>query len=269
MSSLKGMAMKPRISAALFAALFSALSYSTAFAQVQTGPARAGAPASNPTVIVGTVQDSSSRPLAGAAVTIRTGNDSSLVTGTLTDESGKFRIEGLAPGAYNVRVAYLGFKGSERKVTVSPQALIANLGTVKLATDVIAVEAITAEGIRSAVTVGVDRNVYNTKNMPAASGGTTTDLLRNVPELDVDIDGNVKLQGSQSVALHINGRPSPMRGEALKNFLQMMPADRVERVEVVPNPSAKYDPEGIAGIVNIVLKDNLDLGLSGSFSMNA
>ena len=254
---------------ALFAALFSILFYSTAFAQVPTAPARGGAPAPNPTVIVGTVQDSSSRPLAGAAVTIRAGNDSSLVTGTLTDEAGKFRIEGLAPGAYHVRVAYLGFKGSERTVTLSPQSLVANLGTVKLATDVIAVEAITAEGIRSAVTVGVDRNVYNTKNMPAASSGTTTDLLRNVPELDVDIDGNVKLQGSQSVALHINGRPSPMRGEALKNFLQMMPADRVERVEVVPNPSAKYDPEGIAGIVNIVLKDNLDLGLSGSFSMNA
>lgn len=260
--------MKPRLLAVLWAVVFSILSFDGAQAQVQVGPAR-GAAAQNPTAIVGTVQDSASRPLVGAAVTIRTVSDSSLVTGTLTDGSGKFRIEGLAHGTYEVHASYLGYKALERQVTLSAQALVANLGSMKLATDVIAVEGVTADALRSNVTVAVDRNVYTTKNMPAAAGGTTTDLLRNVPELDVDIDGNVKLQGSQSVALHINGRPSPMRGDALKNFLQMLPADRVDRVEVVPNPSAKYDPEGIAGIVNIVLKDNMDLGLSGSFGMSA
>jgi outer membrane receptor protein involved in Fe transport len=258
-----------RTYAAAAAAFLSILTFSTAQAQLPgAAPVRPGGVQQNPTAIVGTVQDSANRPLSGAAITIRAGGDSSLVTGTLTDQAGKFRIEGLSNGMYHVRVSYLGFKGFERDVTLAPQSLIANMGTLKLATDVIAVEGVTAEGIRSAVTVGVDRNVYTTKNMPAASSGTTTDLLRNVPELDVDVDGNVKLQGSQSVALHINGRPAPMRGDALKNFLQMMPANRVERVEIVPNPSAKYDPEGIAGIVNIVLKDNLDLGTSGSFGMN-
>ena len=260
--------MKTRIPTATLAVLMNVLMVGIAAAQTQPGPSRGAAPV-NPTAIVGTVQDSSSRPLLGAAVTIRTDKDSALVTGTLTDASGKFRIEGLAHGTYNVRVAYLGYAAAERSVTLSPQALVANLGSVTLAMDAIAVEGVTAEALRSSVTVGVDRNIYTAKNMPAASGGTATDLLRNVPELDVDIDGNVKLQGSEGVAVHVNGRPSPMRGEALKNFLQMLPADRVERIEVVPNPSAKYDPEGIAGIVNIVLKDNLDLGLSGSFGMSA
>jgi outer membrane receptor protein involved in Fe transport len=113
----------------------------------------------------------------------------------------------------------------------------------------------------------IDRTIYSTRSMPvASSGGTATDVLRNVPELQVDVDGNVTMQGSQSVAIHINGRPTPIRGEALRNYLQQLPAARIERVEVVPNPSAKYDPEGMAGIVNIVLKDDLGLGLSGSVS---
>ena len=213
-------------------------------------------------------RNSAARPLSGAAITIKAGSDQATLTGTLADKKGKFRVEGLAVGKYQLRISYIGYKVREVAVELTAQAPVASIGSIKLATDVIAVEGVTASALRSAVTVDVDRNIYSTKNMPAAAGGNTTDLLRNVPELDVDIDGNVKLQGSQSVALHINGRPAPMRGEALKNFLQMLPANRVDRVEIVPNPSAKYDPEGIAGIVNIVLKDNVDLGLSGSFSLN-
>lgn len=230
---------------------------------------RPATPAGPTTAILGSVSDSSGRPLAGAAVTIRATSDATLVTGTLTGQSGRFRVEGLAAGAYHVRIGYIGHKTAERAVTLSPGSAIANLGAVRLVTDVIEMSAVTAEALRSGVTVGIDRNIYSTKNMPAATTGSATELLRNVPELDVDIEGNVKLQGSQSVALHINGRPAPMRGEALRNFLQMMPANRIDRVEVVPNPSAKYDPEGIAGIVNIVLKDNIDLGLSGSFGLTA
>lgn len=259
--------MKARFQTIFSAGVFSLISAGSAWAQIPT--ARPAGPAATPTAIVGTVADSAGRALSGAAVTIKNSDASSIVTGTLTDSKGKFRIEGLSQGKYVVHVSYLGHKATQTPIELTPQALTANLSTVRLATDVIAVEGVTAEALRSAVTVGVDRNVYSTKNMPAASGGSTTDLLRNVPELDVDVDGNVKLQGSQSVALHINGRPSPMRGEALKNFLQSMPANRVDRVEIVPNPSAKYDPEGIAGIVNIVLKEGVDLGTSGSFSLNA
>ncbi|HET9441459.1 MAG TPA: TonB-dependent receptor [Longimicrobiales bacterium] len=219
--------------------------------------------------IMGMVRADSAGPaLAGAAITIRTAGDSALVTGGITDNAGRFRLEGLPPGNYRVHVSYLGYKSVNLTASITPAAS-ANLGTISLKTDVIALEGVTAETQRSAVTVQVDRTVYNTKEMPAASGGNTTDLLRNIPELDVDIDGNVKLQGSQSVAVHLNGRPAPLRGEALKNFLQSMPANRIDKVEIIPNPSAKYDPEGIAGILNIVTKENLDLGLSGSLSLNA
>ncbi|MGH7507740.1 MAG: TonB-dependent receptor plug domain-containing protein, partial [Longimicrobiales bacterium] len=108
-----------------------------------------------------------------------------------------------------------------------------------------------------------------TKSMPIASIGTAIDVLRAVPELEVDVNDNVKLRGNQPVAVHLNGRPAPLRGEQLANFLNQLPGNRIERVEVMPNPSAKHDPEGMGGIVNIVLQDDLDLGLSGSLSANA
>lgn len=261
--------MKPGSSAVLTALL---LTFATShFVSAQTPPQ--GTPGARPAgagSIVGIVRaDSAGPPLAGAAVTIRAARDSALVTGGITDDGGRFRIDGLTPGNYLVRVSYIGYKPANLAAAITPAAPAANLGPIRMQTDVIALEGVTAEAQRSAVTVQIDRTVYNTKEMPVASGGNTTDLLRNIPELDVDMDGNVKLQGSQSVAIHLNGRPAPLRGEALKNFLQSMPANRIDKVEVIPNPSARYDPEGIAGILNIVTKEDLDLGLSGSVSLHA
>lgn len=261
--------MKPRLAAMFAALILMFISATFAVAQNPQAPG-AGARPSFPGSISGVVRADSTGPvLSGAAVSIRTASDSALVTGGLTDNAGRFRIDGLPPGNYRVRISYIGYKPLVVDAAITTTALATNVGTLRLDTDVIAVAGVTAEAQRSAVTVQVDRTVYNTKDTPAASAGSTTDLLRTIPELDVDIEGNVKLQGSQSVAVQLNGRPTPLKGDALKNFLQSMPANRVEKVEVVPNPSAKYDPEGIAGILNIVTKENLDLGLSGSFSLNA
>ena len=261
--------MKPRLTAAFAALMFLFTSATIASAQNPPAPG-AGARSSFPGSISGMVRADSAGPvLSGAAVSIRTASDSTLITGGLTDNAGRFRIDGLPVGNYRVRISYIGYKPLTVDATITPAGLAANVGTLRLATDAIAIEGVTAEAQRSAVTVQVDRTVYNTKDTPAASSGSTTDLLRTIPELDVDIEGNVKLQGSQSVAVQLNGRPTPLRGDALKNFLQSMPANRVDKVEVIPNPSAKYDPEGIAGILNIVTKESIDLGLSGSLSLNA
>ena len=222
-----------------------------------------------PTAITGVVQDAQNGTgLATASVEIYSQRDSGLVSGALTDETGRFLIPGVMPGQYYARVTYIGYEvKTVGDIQVSPAAPRADLGVIALATSALELEGITVEGERSAVQLAVDRTIYNTQEMPATAGGNATDVLRNVPAVEVDIDGNVSLRGNSNVAIQINGRPAPMRGQALTNFLQQLPASMVQRVEVVPNPSAAHDPEGMGGIINIVLEQNADLGLS--YGVNA
>jgi hypothetical protein len=228
--------------------------------QVPVGPGR----------IDGVVTGAEGQPLQTVGITLRSAADSALVTGTMTDAAGRFRIEGLMPGRYLLRVSFIGYKPRTSEVIeITAQNPVRELGTIALEVSPLSLDAVQAEAERSEVVVEADRTVYNTKAMPVASAGTATDVLRAVPELELDVNNNVKLRGNQAVAVHINGRPAPLRGEQLANFLQQLPGNRIERVEVMPNPSAKHDPEGMGGIVNIVLKDNLDLGLSGSVSANS
>jgi len=220
-------------------------------------------------VIRGTVRDAGSgAALSGASVGVRSAADSALVTGAITRADGAFRIEGLRPGTYYLRVARLGYTTRiVSGVVVTAQTQTANLGDVRLSASAVALQGITATTERAAVTTAVDRTVVNTRNLPSAAGGNATDVLRNVPGVDVDADGKVSLRGNENVAIQINGRPAPMRGDALTNFLKQLPSNLVDRVEVVPNPSAKYDPDGMGGILNIVLKQNADLGTSGGFQV--
>jgi hypothetical protein len=229
-----------------------------------------GAPTAGPGRISGLVTNQEGQPLQTVGITLRSAADSTLVTGAMTDASGRFRIDGLMPGRYLLRVSFIGYKPrNSEPIEITPTNAARDLGTIQLEVSAIALDAVTAEAERSEVVIEADRTTYNTKAMPIASAGTATDVLRAVPELEVDVNNNVKLRGNQAVAVHINGRPAPLRGEQLANFLQQLPGNRIERVEVMPNPSAKHDPEGMGGIVNIVLKENLDLGLSGSLSANS
>ncbi len=121
------------------------------------------------------------------------------------------------------------------------------------------------EGERPLVVIEPDRNTYRAKDI-APAAANASDVLQATPSVEVDADGKVSLRGNENVAVQINGRPTPIRGTQLAAYLKQIPANIVERIEVVPNPSAKYDPEGMAGIINIVLKANTDLGLSGGLN---
>ena len=188
----------------------------------------------------------------------------------MTTKDGRFRIEGLALGKYVVRVTHIGFKPHNiLNIELTSAEPAVELGPMKLAVAAVEMQAVEATAAKSPVVVEADRTVHDTKDMVAAKGGKAIDVLRNVPELEVDMNGKVTMRGNQSVEIHLNGRKAPLRGEALTNYLQQMPGDRISKVEVIPNPSAKHDPEGMGGIVNIVMKDNADLGLSGNVSMNA
>ena len=213
------------------------------------------------------IHAASGQPIGSATVTVHAEGETALLGGALTRPNGGFRIEGLRPGRYTVRVRSLGFAPVTRTAVVTAAAPTVDLGRIQLAPVAAQLSGVRVQAEREGVTLAPDRNSYAVKDMPATSGGTAVDVLRNVPSVEVDGDNKVSLRGQENVVVQINGRVTPMRGEALGSYLASLPANMVAKVEVVPNPSAKNDPEGLAGIINVVLKQNTDLGTSGGYTL--
>jgi hypothetical protein len=232
----------------------------TGFAAPQNAAAQQG-------TVTGTVVEApAGRPLAAVQVALRAAGDTSAVAGATTDQAGRFRIA-VAPGTYTLTASRLGYTSFRRPgVTVAAGAPV-DLGSISMSAATLLLEEVQVVTEASTVIVAADRNIYSTRDMPVASGGMATDVLRSVPELEVDVNGGVQLRGT-AAQIYLNGRPAPMQGESLELFLAQFPADRIDRVEVIPNPSARFEAEGAGGIVNIVLKKNVDLGLSGSVFAN-
>jgi len=210
------------------------------------------------------VDSASHQPIGSGSVTVRRVGDSTFAGGTLPKSDGTFRVDGLAPGRYTVRVRVLGFAQLAKNDVVitaaKPAVDVGDLTLLAVAAK-LAGQEVTAE--REEQVLSPDRNSYSTKNMTAASGGTAIDVLRNIPLVEVDGTNKVSLRGNGNVVVQINGRSTPLKGEQLGTFLAQMPANVVKNVEVATNPSAKDDPEGTAGIINIVLNQEAELGLSG------
>ena len=238
-------------------------------AQGPQGPGRAGPPPSGNGEVKGTIVDAkSSEPVARASVAVRTKPAGALAAGAIAAPNGAFRVVGLRPGTYSLRITYLGFGLKVQDITVTAAAPLVDVGTVKLDRVAVALGAVDVVEKQDAVTIGPDRNSYRAKDVaPAATNAS--EVLEATPSVTVDGDGKVSLRGNENVAVQINGRPAPITGTQLGAYLKSLPAGLLERVEVVPNPSAKYDPEGMAGIINIVLKQNVDLGMSAGLTLGA
>jgi outer membrane receptor protein involved in Fe transport len=236
----------------------------------QQAPARpAGPPPTGPGEVRGTVLAAESKsPLNRAAVAVHSVRDSSLVAGEFAGADGVFKIRGLRPGSYYLRVTSMGFKPQRQAFAITAEAPSVDAGTIALPQIAVALQSVEVNADRPAMVVEPDRNTYRAKDVaPAATNAS--DVLDAVPSVQVDGDGKVSLRGNENVAIQINGRPSPIRGTQLAAYLKSLPANIIERIEVVPNPSAKYDPEGMAGIINIVLKQNVDLGISAGLNLSA
>jgi ferric enterobactin receptor len=213
------------------------------------------------------VETGTGRAVAGGSVTVRRSTDTSFAGGALPRSDGSFRVDGLTPGQYTVRIRALGFAPLMRgDVTITAASPVVDLGTLALSPVATQLESQVVTAERAEVTLAPDRNSYSTKNMAVASGGTAIDVLRNIPSVEVDGTNNVSLRGNANVVVQINGRSSPLKGEQLGQFLVQLPASTVTRVEVSTNPSAKNDPEGTAGIINIILNQQAELGLSGGLT---
>ena len=208
--------------------------------------------------------DDTGEPLQGATVAVLRVPDATLVTGGITNAEGWFRVANVPAGQYHVRISFIGFAPVEQAdLQLSPDTPERDLGAVRLVPATAEAEGVEVTARRELMEVQIDRTVFNVKDQITAIGGSASDVLQDLPSIEVDIDGNVSYRGNENVAIHINGRPSTLSGEALASFLKSLSAETVERVEVIPNPSARYEPDGMAGIINIVLAKNRAAGWSG------
>ena len=206
-------------------------------------------------------------PIAKATVTVRLKAGQALVTGTVAKEDGTFRVVGLRPGTYYLRISSLGYApASSVEFSITPTAAASSIGAIKLEKVAVALSDVEVKAERDAVTIEPDRNTYRAKDV-AATANNASEVLDNVPSVSVDGDGKVSLRGNENVVVQINGRPAPMTGAQLGQFLKTLPSAVIDRVEVIPTPSARQDPEGMAGIINLVLKANTDLGMSGGVTV--
>ena len=214
------------------------------------------------------VDAASQQPITSGSITLARAGDTTAVAVVPPQRDGAFRFAGVEPGHYSVRARSLGFRPILREnVVITAAAATVDLGAIALTAAATTLEEMSVVAEREDVVIAPDRTSYSTKNMTTVSGGTAIDVLRNVPAVDVDGSNRVSLRGNENVVVQINGRTSPLRGDQLSRFLAQMPASTVKTVEVATNPSAKNDPEGTAGIINIVLNQDAELGLSGGFSI--
>ncbi|MGF1638329.1 MAG: TonB-dependent receptor domain-containing protein [Cyclobacteriaceae bacterium] len=187
--------------------------------------------------------------------------DSSLVTGAITDAKGSFKLQDLPFGKFYLEVNFIGYdKQTVRDIQLTPQNSQVNLGEVRAGSSLVQLEGVEVTAERSRVEFHLDKRVINVSQDLNAAGGTAVDVLENTPGVTVDIDGNVALRGSSSFTVFIDGKPSVLKGS---DALQQLPASMIQNIEIVTNPSAKYDPDGMAGIINIVMKKNALSGMSG------
>ena len=187
-----------------------------------------------------------------------------LVKGGITDANGQFAISGLADGKYQLQVSFVGYKQLTRPFTLSPSQRRVNYATLYLAEDSRTLQEVQVTGQRSQMKLEVDRKTFTVDQVLAAAGGNVTDLLENIPSIEVTTDGEISLRGNSSVEVWINGKASGLTSDNRYEILQQIPAESIEKIEVIDNPSAKYSPEGSAGIINIVLKRDRKAGYYGS-----
>ena len=207
-------------------------------------------------------------PVGGATVDVTSSVAGDSAIHSFTSADGDFRVQDVRPGRYRVRIRALGYAPRELpSIELGATSPSVDVGTVTLTAVAVALQSQVITGQRQDVRLAPDRNTYVVRDMPTTRGGTALDVLRNVPSVDVDIDNVVSLRGNTGVVVQINGRPSPLKPAQLGNFLAQLSADMVEKVEVIPNPSARDDPEGVAGIINIVLKQKADAGTNGGLTL--
>ncbi len=248
------------ILAAIFLIVFSASSFSQRSSSEKKAPSGG--------VMTGKIFDSETvDPLPYANIIVYSASDSSIVTGAYSEENGTFRIENIPYGRYYAKVQYIGYESrTVKNMAVKRGAEKIEIGDVGLRSSSVQAEEVEVRADRKKVVYALDKKIVNVSQDIISSGGSAVEALERAPSIQVDIEGNVTLRGSSNFTVFINGKPSVLQSS---DALQQIPASSIDHIELITNPSVKYDPDGLAGIINIVLKDDSDLGLHGQTSLMA
>ncbi len=237
----------------------------------QLGIAQKAEQPSGKASISGIVRDSSSNDkIEYATLTLLMDSSSKVVNGSLSNAKGAFSITALPEGNYQLRVEFVGYRAKiihDIRITEKNQSV--NIGNILLAKTAAMLKEVTVTAKSPLVETKIDKLVYNAEKDITSQGGVATDVLRKVPEVTIDVDGNVQLQGSSSIRFLINGKPSTMFGNSVSDALQSIPASQIKSIEVITSPGAKYDAEGTGGIINIILKTNRLQGINGNVNVSA
>lgn len=189
---------------------------------------------------------------------------------TATDKKGRFSIDNVLPGNYIVRCSFIGYeKMLSSGFTVRAGLAAYPIETFALTSYSKSLNDVTVVSKRAQLNTSIDRKIYNVEQDIMSKSGSASDILKNIPSVEVDVEGNVSLRGSGDILILINGKPNPLMGRTKAEVLQQLPANSIERIEVITNPSARYRPDGTSGIINIVLKKNVKNGFNGSATVNA
>nr|WP_294943772.1 outer membrane beta-barrel family protein [uncultured Mucilaginibacter sp.] len=218
--------------------------------------------------ISGSVIDSlTKKPVEYATISLFKSGGTVPTNGVLTDEKGNFKLDNIKSGSYKITISFLGYKTKTiDPVTTTAGKPDANLGGVILPPSARALKEVQVVGQQALIENKIDKIVYNAEKDLTAAGGTATDLLSKVPMVSVDMNGNVSVRGDGNVRVLINGKPSGATSASLSDVLKSIPADQIKTIEVITSPSAKYDAEGSAGIINIITKQKNVSGFSGGIS---
>ncbi len=222
-------------------------------------------------IIKGKVVDSITKlPVVYANVSIFNSKDSSVVNGGVTNSKGEFVINGLKPGKYYSNISFIGYKTTIIKnITMNSRNQAVELGILKIVPSSIKLGAVVISADKEMIVTNLDKQVITVDKDLVSSSGSAIDVMQNIPSIQIDIDGNISLRGNSNVTILVDGKPSGFAGLSANDVLSQIPATSIKSVEVVTNPSSKYDPDGTAGIINIVLKKRTNLGFNGVFNVNA
>jgi outer membrane cobalamin receptor len=213
------------------------------------------------------LDENANAPIEYANVVLFSLPDSSQITGTVTNSGGFFEINNVRPGRYYVDILFMGYERQQvDEVVINENNNSINLGEIKISAASVLIDDVVVESRRPSLSYQIDKKVIDVDQFSTSISGNAAEVLENIPSITVDIEGNVSLRGSSNFTVLIDGRPTVLDAQ---DVLQQIPASTIANIEIITNPSAKYNPEGTAGIINIIMKQNRNLGLSGMVNLNA